>query len=350
MILPTTPSSVEATSAPPADWQEALRRAIRSGRELCEFVGVSPKVAFPASESDFPVLVPREFASRIRRGDPNDPILRQIVAASAEQASGGTRDPVGDEQAALQPGMLRKYQGRVLLVASGACAVHCRYCFRRHFPYQQISLGRAGWQAWLDTIAADPSIEEIILSGGDPLTVSDRRLSWFLSEIAQLPPIRRVRIHTRLPVVLPARVTPDLLSTFEETAQPIYVVLHINHAQEIGPQFIDAAQQLRRAGATLLNQAVLLRGVNDQVDSLADLSLRLLDLQIQPYYLHQLDPVEGAMHFDVSDHQALHLVRQLRERVPGYGVPQLVREIAGRASKTPIADLLSEEVANELRY
>ena len=235
------------------------------------------------------------------------------------------------------PGLLTKYQGRALLVATGACAVHCRYCFRRHFPYADANPRADGWRAALAAIAADPTIDEVILSGGDPLSLSDTRLSELVAALAALPQLKRLRIHTRQPVVLPERVDAALLAWLAPLRLQKVVVLHVNHAQELDASVADACAKLRDAGATLLNQSVLLRGVNDSVDALAALSERLFALGVLPYYLHQLDRVQGAAHFEVNDRTALALHAALTARLPGYLVPRLVREVAGAPAKQPIA-------------
>ncbi|HJU40306.1 MAG TPA: KamA family radical SAM protein, partial [Tahibacter sp.] len=246
------------------------------------------------------------------------------------------RDAVGDLAARSAHGVLQKYQGRALLIATGSCAVNCRYCFRRHFPYADETAAANRWQAALAAIAADPTVDEAILSGGDPLSLSNAKLGEFCTAIAAMPHVKRVRIHTRLPVVLPERVDAGLAGLVSALPQRVAVVIHANHANEIDGTVIAACRRLADAGATLLNQSVLLAGVNDDAGALAALSERLFDAGVLPYYLHQLDRVDGAAHFAVDDATALALVEALRRRLPGYLVPKLVREIAGEASKTPL--------------
>jgi EF-P beta-lysylation protein EpmB len=274
----------------------------------------------------------------MRRHDPADPLLRQILPLAAENEvyPGYSLDPVGDLGARAAPGVLHKYAGRVLLTATGACAVHCRYCFRRHFPYAEANASADRWLGALAHIAADPSVSEVILSGGDPLTLSDRRLAEFAAGLAAIPHVSRLRIHTRLPVVLPERVNDELLAWLGDGRFQTVMVLHANHAREIDHDVRAAARRLRDAGVTLLNQSVLLRGVNDNADALAELSEALFAAGVLPYYLHMLDRVQGAAHFDVDEAAARDLVGELNARLPGYLVPRLVREIAGAPGKVPV--------------
>jgi EF-P beta-lysylation protein EpmB len=248
----------------------------------------------------------------------------------------GKLDPVGDLSAERTAGLLQKYHGRVLMIMTGACAVHCRYCFRRHFPYSNAPKGRDGWLGNLQMIASDPSIEEVILSGGDPLTLADESLRWLVVQLNDIPHIRRIRLHTRLPVVIPQRVCGELEQWIKESNAAIFVVLHFNHAQEVDSRVTDALRRLHSSGATLLNQSVLLRGVNDTFDAQRELCLQLVNQRVLPYYLHLLDPVQGGMHFTVPDAEGQKIIEQLRHHLPGYAVPTLVREIAGQPSKTPI--------------
>jgi EF-P beta-lysylation protein EpmB len=275
----------------------------------------------------------------MRRGDPRDPLLRQVLPLAEEHlaAPGFSTDPVGDLAAMASPGVLHKYQGRVLLTATGACAVHCRYCFRRHFPYTESSAGTDHWQAALDYLAQEPSLREVILSGGDPLTLSERRLAEFIRAAAGIAHLERLRIHTRLPVVLPERITPELVRTLSSTRLSTVVVIHANHANEIDDAVIDALAPMRAAGVTLLNQSVLLRDVNDSAGALVALSETLFAAGVLPYYLHLLDRVQGAAHFEVPEDEARALMQQLTSRLPGYLVPRLVREIAGAPAKQVVA-------------
>ncbi len=338
-ILASIPGGVEATSNPPIRWQESMRTAVRRSRELLRLLNLPESEFSDAAEADFPVFVPREFVAKMSRS-PHDPLLRQVLAIPEEVsqawATGGLVDPVGDSAAARNPGLLQKYVGRALLMTSGACAIHCRYCFRRHYPYQTAPTGKSGWQASLDTLRKDSSIEEVILSGGDPLTVADAQLQWLVHELNQIAHVRRIRIHTRVPVVIPQRVCEELLSWVRTSRAAIYFVLHVNHYQEIDANFADAMRQLRTAGATLLNQTVLLRDINDSPAIQLELCRQLVNIQILPYYIHHLDRVTGALHFESSVETGHAIIEHLRNNLPGYAVPKFVREVAGQPSKTPL--------------
>ncbi|MDR5873861.1 EF-P beta-lysylation protein EpmB [Halomonas sp. CUBES01] len=321
-------------------WQQQLSQAVRDPAVLCQRLGLSDKW-LPGARTGhqlFEVCVPDAYVSRIAPGDPGDPLLRQVLPLANEALSlpGFVADPL--EEADHQPasGLIHKYAGRVLLIASPACAINCRYCFRRHFPYSENSPSRAQWQEALDYLRADTSIHEAILSGGDPLAANDRQLAWLVEQLEAIPHLKRLRIHTRLPVVIPDRVDDALLDWLSATRLQKVVVLHINHANEIDQSVADACDRLKQAGVTLLNQSVLLRDVNDDVTTLATLSERLFEAGILPYYLHVLDPVQGAAHFDVSDEEARKLVASLRDLLPGFLMPRLVREIPGKGSKTPL--------------
>jgi EF-P beta-lysylation protein EpmB len=307
---------------------------------LCRMLGLDPELALGARHAAhaFSLRVPRSFVARMRRGDRYDPLLLQVlpVARETEVATGFGHDPIGDLAARSAPGLLHKYRGRVLLVATGACAVHCRYCFRRHFPYQGESPLAEGWQRTLDYVRADSSISEVILSGGDPLSLNERRLSQLSAALQQIPHVRRLRIHTRYPVVLPERIDAALLAWLRELPLQKVMVIHANHAQELDPQVAAACGELRATGTVLLNQTVLLAGINATVPALQQLSERLFAIGVLPYYLHVLDKVAGAAHFDVPLATALRLHHELAAVLPGYLLPRLVREDAGAASKTAL--------------
>lgn len=325
----------------PEQWQHELARAFSDPRELLAFLDLDP-ADLPAVDFDpanpFPLRVPRYFARLMRRGDPHDPLLAQVLPTLAEHVErvGYVQDPVGDLDAVRENALLQKYHGRALAITTGACAVHCRYCFRRYFPYAEQSSLRH-WQAAMKTLATMPDVNELILSGGDPLSLSDRRLATLLDDAARLAQLQRLRLHTRLPVVLPERVTRELCEMLHESRLDVVVVIHANHPNEITPELGCALAQLRRAGAMLLNQAVLLKDINDDADTLVRLSESLFAVGVMPYYLHLLDPVAGAAHFDVDEPHAKTLMTRLCARLPGYLVPKLVREIAGEPNKTPIA-------------
>lgn len=326
---------------PAAAWQRLLADALSDPRELCSLLELDPALIMPAIEAarGFALRVPRGYVARMRRGDPQDPLLLQVLPVAAEliASEGYGADPVGDLGSRAAQGLLHKYAGRALLVATGACAVHCRYCFRRHYPYQHESALHHGWQPALEALRADPSITEVILSGGDPLSLSDRRLQQLTQGLRDLPQVRRLRIHTRYPIVLPERIDAGLLDWLTPLPLQIVVVIHANHANEIDHSVQRACARLAQAGATLLNQSVLLAGVNDSVEALAQLSEALFATQVLPYYLHMLDKVQGAAHFDIDERRAVALHQALAARLPGYLVPRLVREIAGADAKTPVA-------------
>jgi EF-P beta-lysylation protein EpmB len=322
---------------PPA-WQRALQEAVTDPAELLGLLGLGLEWLQPARAAArrFPLRVPRGFVARMRRGDPHDPLLLQVLplAAELDAVPGYRADPVGDLAAKAGPGILHKYAGRALLVTTGACAVHCRYCFRRHFPYGQENAARAGFGPALDSIRADPSLDEIILSGGDPLTLSDRRLAALFAGLQGIPHLRRVRLHTRLPIVLPERIDRRFLSAWSALRLQKVVVVHANHAREIDRSVSTAIADLRATDSTVLNQAVLLRGINDSVADLVELSEVLFEAGTLPYYLHVLDPVAGAAHFDLPEETARHLIAEVTSRLPGYLVPRLAREEAGAPAKT----------------
>ena len=321
-----------------ANWKQELREAFTQPEALLQSLGLDPRLVAPAAARQFPFLVPRSFARLMIPGDPDDPLLRQVlpVAAELEEHPGYSTDPVGDALSRRATGLLRKYQGRALLLVTGACALHCRYCFRRHFPYARDTLVQDRDQAALALLAADPDITEVVLSGGDPLMLDDARLAALIDRLTAIAHLRRLRLHTRLPVVLPSRITPSLLALLSASRLPIALVIHANHAREVRGEEVRAAlSALKATGATLLNQSVLLRGVNAEATSLADLSEALFAASVLPYYLHLLDPVAGAAHFEVSLAEARAIMAKLRTELPGYLVPKLVRELPGGAYKEP---------------
>ncbi|KFN44564.1 EF-P beta-lysylation protein EpmB [Arenimonas oryziterrae] len=321
-------------------WQLHWREAVRDPRELLRLLGLDAEAAriSETAAAQFPLRVPRGFVARMQPGDLGDPLLRQVLPVVDEDrlVAGFDLDAVGDAAARGATGLIHKYEGRALLIATGSCAVHCRYCFRRHFPYGEETAAANHWQAALDYLRADPGISEVLLSGGDPLSLATGKLAELTDALRTLPQIRRLRLHTRLPVVLPERIDEELLTWLARLPWPVVVVIHANHAREIDASVGQAVAALRRTGATVLNQAVLLRGINDEAGRLAELSERLFEIGVLPYYLHQLDRVAGAAHFEVDDATAIALHRELMTRLPGYLVPRLVREIPGEASKTPV--------------
>lgn len=326
--------------ASPAVWRGLLAMAVRDVDELWRLLAL-PEDLLPAARrvaAGFPLLVPRGFLALMRPGDPHDPLLRQVLPLADEEHEmpGFTADPLAESHCSPVPGLLHKYRGRALLVATGACAVHCRYCFRRHFPYADLPRSATWWQAALDHIRSDATIEELILSGGDPLTLPDRQLAELARQAADIPHLQRLRIHSRLPVVLPERIDAAFLAWFTGQRLKPVLVIHANHPRELSPAVERACGDLRRAGVLLLNQSVLLRGVNDDAVILADLSRRLVACDVLPYYLHALDHVQGAGHFLVEDGRARALAADLAASLPGWMVPRLVREEPGAPGKSPL--------------
>jgi EF-P beta-lysylation protein EpmB len=317
-----------------------MKEAVRDVGQLCQLLDLPQTFADQAATAahDFPLFVPRPFLARMRRGDPSDPLLRQVMPLETETAvvAGFTVDPVADAAASLQPGLLQKYHGRALIVTTGACAVHCRYCFRRHFPYHETPRSLAQWGPAVEQIAADETIHEVILSGGDPLTLVDDILTRLAHRLAEIPHLRRLRVHTRLPIVIPQRVTDDLLDWLTGTRLTPIVVVHANHPAEIDAEVASALGRLVDAGIPVLNQAVLLLAVNDDAQTLAELCERLVDLRVMPYYFHQLDRVAGAAHFEIPIARGQEIIRQLHAGLPGYAVPRYVQEVAGAPHKVSL--------------
>lgn len=332
-------------SAGDSAWQPLLSAAAIPLEQLLGRLGLTVSDyhrvdgAIDTAPLSFPVRVPEPFIARMERGNINDPLLRQVLPLQAENhlAPGYIADPLEEADANVVPGLIHKYHGRALLIATRACAIHCRYCFRRHFAYQDNQPDRREWQQAFEYLTENTAIREVIFSGGDPLACSNARLNWFGQQLAAIPHISRLRIHSRLPVVLPQRVDQPLLQWLSSWDGQKVMVIHCNHARELDQSVADAIGRLKDIGVTVLNQTVLLKGVNDSPDALVELSERLYDCGAMPYYLHLLDPVQGAAHFAVSDARAQRLVGAASERLPGYLLPKLVRESAGQNSKTPLA-------------
>jgi len=320
-----------------SNWQHALKLAISDPQELLNIleldIGLLP--AAQQAAKLFSLRVPRGFVARIEKGNINDPLLRQILplGAELEEVEGFVEDPLQEQTSNLMSGLLHKYNARVLLTVTGACGVNCRYCFRRHFPYTENNPGTQGWEQALNYIAADSTIKEIILSGGDPLVAPDTYLANLVQKIATIPHVKTLRIHTRMPIVLPERVTQELLNWFTGSRLKPVMVVHCNHANEIDKAVAQAMLSLHKAGVTLLNQAVLLKTVNDSVDSLVKLSQALFEVSVLPYYLHLLDKTRGTAHFEVDESTAKQLVRGMAQQLPGYLVPKLAREEPGAGAK-----------------
>jgi EF-P beta-lysylation protein EpmB len=334
-MIPVKPLSSQMPS-----WQMQWRDSVRDPLELLEMLGLqafSERLSFSAQD-EFAFRVPRGFAAKMRYGDINDPLLKQVLPVVDEEIKlpGYSSDAVGDLASLKATGVLHKYQGRALLVSTGSCAIHCRYCFRREFPYAEETAASGQWQSAIRYLQSDAGIDEVLLSGGDPLSLSTTKLHSLSEGLRPLNHIKRLRIHTRLPVVLPDRIDDEFIDWIASLAWPCIMVIHANHPNELCPEVQRALSRLKEAGCTLLNQSVLLAGVNDDPDVLADLSEKLFDFGVMPYYLHQLDTVNGTGHFAIADEQAIALHCALMARLPGYLVPRLVREIAGEANKTPV--------------
>ena len=321
-------------------WQQALADVIRDPQELFDYLKLD-KSQLPAAiraAKDFPLRIPRAFAERMIKGNWNDPLLQQVLPTGLEldPQPGFSSDPLEEANSNPLPGLIHKYHGRVLLIVSGGCAINCRYCFRRHFPYGDNNPGRKQWAQTLQYIADDSSIHEVIFSGGDPLAASDALLSELVEQLAQIPHVKTLRVHSRLPIMIPQRINDDCLRWLSNSRLRVVMVIHSNHPQEFDPAVGQALARLGDAGVTLLNQSVLLAGINDDAETLAALSHRLFSYGVLPYYLHLLDRVKGAAHFEVSEPLAKQLIKQLTAQLPGYLVPKLVREEAAANSKTPI--------------
>ncbi|MGM0766899.1 MAG: EF-P beta-lysylation protein EpmB [Pseudomonadota bacterium] len=342
-MIQRTPTRIEArpvdNDAP--SWQQLLAGSVTTPQALLERLNLDPDRWLAGAKQGhrlFPIRVPEPYLGRIKPGDPSDPLLRQVLPLVEEglPAEGYIADPLQEAGATATTGLIRKYRSRALLMVTGQCAINCRYCFRRHFPYDEHRLSPADRDQVVQTLANDTRINEVIFSGGDPLVANDRLLAAWADAIGSIPHIRRLRIHTRLPVVIPQRVCDSLLAWLSATRLQTVIVLHINHPAELDRQTRQALARLRACGATLLNQSVILKGVNDDAAVLAQLSETLFDAGVLPYYLHAFDPVAGAHHFDVSDDEARSLVRTMLAELPGFLVPRLVREVPGKAGKTPI--------------
>ncbi|RMJ04063.1 L-lysine 2,3-aminomutase [Marinobacter litoralis] len=322
-------------------WQTILSQSVSNPEHLLDRLKLPTETWLEGAKNGhklFSIRVPEPFIERMEPGNPNDPLLRQVLPIADETVvlPGFVRDPLEENTAIQTTGLIRKYHSRALLMVTGQCAINCRYCFRRHFPYGEHKLSRDDRNRVITALSASPEINEVILSGGDPLAVNDRLLSQWVDLLDTVPHLKRLRIHSRLPVVIPQRVCDDMLAWLNRTRLQKVLVVHVNHPAEIDQATRDAFKRLKQAGVTLLNQSVILKGVNDNAGTLSELSEVLFDAGVLPYYLHAFDPVAGAHHFDVSDTDAASLVRQMLETLPGFLVPKLVREVPGETSKTPI--------------
>lgn len=333
-IITRSASSVESKN-----WRQILSESVREPKQLLERLGLNEKdIPDLDLNNPFATLVPEPFIQQIGYGDARDPLLRQVLPLKVEQSeiSGFSQDPLGESNANVEAGVVHKYHGRLLLMLASGCAINCRYCFRRHFPYSENRLGKENWQKALNYIQKNTDLSEVILSGGEPLLVSDERLEKLIQELENISHIKRLRIHTRLPVVIPQRLSLKLKNLLDKTSLATSMVIHCNHQNEIGPLMQAKLLEFKSSSITLLNQSVLLKGVNDNEQALIDLSERLFASGVLPYYLHLLDSVEGAAHFKIEDEQALIIYKNIQKKLPGYLLPKLVREQAGEAQKTLI--------------
>lgn len=320
-------------------WQKDLRQVVTDPEKLLALLDISTDnyLQHFKARKLFPVRVPLPFIKRMKKSDINDPLLKQVMPLSNEFVitDGFITDPL-QEHDTVAEGLLHKYKNRVLMIVKSGCAINCRYCFRRHFPYQENSPNKQRWQQALNYICEHTEISEVIFSGGDPLMASDEHLTWLVKQIEAIPHVTRLRIHTRLPVVIPNRITRELVDLLSQSRLKATMVLHINHSNEINTEFANALELLRDARIPLFNQSVLLKGVNDDAKVLIELSEKMFDVGITPYYLHLFDPVQGAAHFNVKEEDAVKIANEMLASLPGFLMPKLVREIAGQANKTPI--------------
>ncbi len=329
----------------PSSWQEALSKLITDPKELFSLLGIDDEHLLKAAYQTikiFPLKVTHSFAARIEKKNLHDPLLRQVLPIDIElqDIAGYKKDPLSETNSNPIPGLLHKYHGRVLVTLTSACAIHCRYCFRRHFPYAENNPGRLGWEKIFAYIRNDSTISEVILSGGDPLAVSDKALKLFCDEIEKIPHVKHLRIHTRMPIVLPQRITNEFIHWAMQSSLQIIIVIHANHPREINDEVKNVLLELKAANVVLLNQSVLLKGVNDDVSVLTELSQVLFSAGVLPYYLHVLDKVQGAAHFDIARDRAEMLYAQLAAHLPGYLLPRFVCEEPGKQSKTVLSTTL----------
>ena len=344
MISIQTDNQIDYQTENDLSWSQHLAQAITSLPELIQYLGLSSDLAEQGkgAQQEFKVFVPKPYLSRIEYGNPDDPLLRQVLPDAAEmlEVKGYKKDPLEEAEHNPQKALVHKYKSRVLVITTGVCAVNCRYCFRRHFPYGDNQLAQAEWQSVIDYIQQYPDVNEVILSGGDPLMMKDSLLADKVRQIEALPQIKRLRIHSRLPVVIPARVCDDMIDWIQQSRLDIIMVLHINHANEVDQEFTDAMTKLKQADVTLLNQGVILKGINDSVMAQVNLSEAVFSAGILPYYMFTLDPVQGAAHFDVSIEDAQLLMGKVSAQLPGYLVPKLAKEVPGQTSKTVFAPIV----------
>lgn len=332
-IIPQTQENLQ-----PVTWKQALARLITSPKELLERLEIDERAIGWQWDKQFPLRVSESFMLRMRKSDPNDPLLRQVLSVKEESqiTHGYSIDPLDEQQFNPIPGLLHKYPNRVLITFASSCAIHCRYCFRRHFPYSDNNVGKKGWSSMMDYLKAHPQITEVILSGGDPLMADDRYLKEFIDLLATVPQVKLLRFHTRLPIVIPNRITNTLMEVLSSHRFKVTMIYHVNHPAEITDEIANYAEQLKKHDVLLLNQSVLLKHINNEPIILKELSFRLFESGILPYYVHLLDKVAGTQHFDIPLHEAKAIEHELRGMLPGYLMPTFVQEIAGAQSKIPL--------------
>ena len=331
---------IPRTLSQDTDWKTTLRTAVTEPEELLGLLELPKSRWLTAAKRAarlFPLKVPQGFINRMEKGNADDPLLKQVLPLAEElnECIGYTKDPVDDGPSTAVPGLIHKYKNRTLLISTGACAIHCRYCFRRHYPYNRSHAGSSQLHDIQQYLIEHTELDEVILSGGDPLILDNPQLGRLLNTISAVPHIRGIRIHSRLPIVLPERINTGLLQTLH-SSKPITLVIHCNHPNELDDDVILALTSLHQNGIRLYNQSVLLRGVNNNAHVLCELSHQLFDAQVQPYYLHCLDRVQGAAHFDLHDKEIETLYRQIQSELSGFLLPRLVREIPGQPAKTLI--------------
>ncbi len=340
-MIPVSSSSVQLPTqktSPDTPWQQLFSESLLTPEQLVQRLALPEALLTEIKQASelFQLRVPAPYLNRIKKGDINDPLLKQVLPLGLEavQTPGYVTDPLQEKDSNPIPGLVHKYKSRVLLITAGACAVNCRYCFRRHFEYQDNAISSTRLKEISDYLMQHPEINEVILSGGDPLATSDHRLQQIVSTLEAIPHIKRLRIHTRLPVVIPQRVTEHLVNFLAESLLKVIWVLHINHPQEIDSHVRQVSQRLKSSNMLVLNQSVILKDINNDVATLTLLSETLFESDILPYYLHAFDPVTGAAHFNVTDQEAIQLWQALQAELPGFLLPKLVREIPGKVSKT----------------
>ncbi len=320
------------------NWKQLLSNAFRNRRDLLDYCQIDSSTLIFNADAGFPLRVTRYYASLIEKGNAQDPLLLQVLpdARENELAAGYSSDPVGDQEAMVAPGLIHKYPNRVLLTLTGACAIHCRYCFRRHFPYSDAVVDFSLSGAIVSYLQQHTEINEVILSGGDPLVMGDEQIFRLIHNLNQLKHIHLLRIHSRLVSVLPERITDELMQILETFHGQVVWVTHINHANEISEHNQQTFKLINQHAQRIFNQSVLLKGVNDDADSLAKLSFKLFESSITPYYLHRLDKVQGSQHFALPEVESCRIYRDLKKQLPGYLLPRMVDEIAGKFSKSTV--------------